>query len=129
VRAVSATTLVVATLGVAGVTNALAASTGSVVSSANGKCLDVTAGSTANGNLPQMWSCSSGPHQTWTHGDDKSLKAWANAWTSRAAPPPTAPPCTCGTASDGPPVIRRAVTLVVSACCIACVPTGSRSAR
>ncbi|MEU8611124.1 RICIN domain-containing protein [Actinoplanes sp. NPDC048791] len=74
VLAVSVTALVVGVLGVAGVTNALAATTGSVVSSANGKCLDVTNGSTANGNLPQMWSCASGPNQTWTYGDDKSLK-------------------------------------------------------
>ncbi|WP_433717637.1 ricin-type beta-trefoil lectin domain protein [Actinoplanes sp. CA-051413] len=74
VLAVSVTALVVGVLGVAGITNALAATTGSVVSSANGKCLDVTNGSTANGNLPQMWSCVSGPNQTWTYGDDKSLK-------------------------------------------------------
>jgi hypothetical protein len=74
ILAVSVTTLVVAVLGVAGVTNALAATTGTIVSSANGKCLDVTDGSTANGNLPQMWSCAGGPNQTWTYGDDKSLK-------------------------------------------------------
>ncbi|MEV4348826.1 RICIN domain-containing protein [Actinoplanes sp. NPDC049596] len=66
--------LVVAGLGVAGVTNALAASTGTVVSSANGKCLDVTNGSTANGNQPQMWSCSAGPNQTWTFADDGSVR-------------------------------------------------------
>ncbi|GAA3953686.1 RICIN domain-containing protein [Actinoplanes auranticolor] len=74
VLAVSVTALVVGVLGVVGVTNALAATTGSVVSSANGKCLDVTNGSTTNGNLPQMWACASGPNQTWTYGDDKSLK-------------------------------------------------------
>ncbi|GIE48914.1 hypothetical protein Ani05nite_24480 [Amorphoplanes nipponensis] len=74
VLAVSVTTLTVAALGAAGITNALAATTGTVVSSANGKCLDVTDGSTANGNLPQMWSCSAGPNQTWTYGDDQSLR-------------------------------------------------------
>ncbi|GAA2587922.1 RICIN domain-containing protein [Winogradskya consettensis] len=67
--------VVVGGLGIAGVTSALAATTGSVVSSANGKCLDVTDGSTANGNLPQTWACSTGPNQTWTYGDDLSLKA------------------------------------------------------
>ena len=72
--AVLVTTAVVGVLGVAGMTNALAATTGTVVSSANGKCLDVTNGSTANGNLPQMWSCVGGPNQTWTYGDDMSLK-------------------------------------------------------
>jgi hypothetical protein len=65
---------VVVGLGIAGITNALAATTGAVVSSANGKCLDVTNGSTANGNLPQMWTCASGPNQTWTFGDDGSVK-------------------------------------------------------
>jgi hypothetical protein len=74
IRAVLVCTLVVAALGVVGVTKAMAATTGAVVSSANGKCLDVTNGSTANGNLPQMWTCAAGPNQTWTYGDDKSLK-------------------------------------------------------
>ncbi|GID92004.1 ricin-type beta-trefoil lectin domain protein [Amorphoplanes digitatis] len=71
VAAVLVSALVVVTLGV---TQAEAATTGTVVSSANGKCLDVTNGSTANGNLPQMWTCVAGPNQTWTHGDDKSLR-------------------------------------------------------
>ncbi|AGL17783.1 RICIN domain-containing protein [Actinoplanes sp. N902-109] len=66
--------VVVGGLGIAGITNALAATTGTVVSSANGKCLDVTDGSTANGTLPQMWTCSPGPNQSWTYGDDHSLK-------------------------------------------------------
>jgi len=72
--AVLGTTLVAGVLGFAVVTDALAATTGSVVSSANGKCLDVTNGSTANGNPAQMWSCAGGPNQTWTYGDDLSLK-------------------------------------------------------
>ncbi|XVU22215.1 ricin-type beta-trefoil lectin domain protein [Actinoplanes sp. CA-054009] len=66
--------VVVAGVGVAGVTAASAASTGTVVSAANGKCLDVTDGSTANGNQPQMWACSSGPNQTWTFADDGSVR-------------------------------------------------------
>ncbi len=65
---------VVVALGVLGVTNAFAATTGSVTSVANGKCLDVTNGSTANGNLPQMWSCASGPNQSWTFADDGSVR-------------------------------------------------------
>ncbi|GAA0472146.1 hypothetical protein Ade02nite_51760 [Paractinoplanes deccanensis] len=66
--------VVVAGLGAVGVTEALAATTGTLVSSANGKCLDVTDGSTANGNQPQMWSCSAGPNQTWTFADDGSVR-------------------------------------------------------
>jgi hypothetical protein len=36
-------------------------------------CLDVTNGSTANGNKLQVWSCTGGPNQQWyyTAGDDK----------------------------------------------------------
>ena len=48
---------VVATMGILGITNASAASAGTLVSSLNGKCLDVTNGSTANGNQPQLWDC------------------------------------------------------------------------
>jgi glucosylceramidase len=40
-----------------------------------GKCLDVSNGSTANGNLPQMWTCTSGPNQTWTLGTDGTVRA------------------------------------------------------
>ena len=58
-----------------GVTNALAASAGPIVSSLNGKCLDLTDGSTANGNPPQLWSCVSGSaNQTWTVADNGSIQ-------------------------------------------------------
>ena len=40
-----------------------------------GKCLDVTDGSTANGNQPQLWSCTSGPNQQWTIGADGTIRA------------------------------------------------------
>jgi glucosylceramidase len=39
-----------------------------------GKCLDVTDGSTANGNQPQLWDCFSGPNQTWTLGTDGTVR-------------------------------------------------------
>ncbi|GGM85794.1 glucosylceramidase [Lentzea pudingi] len=39
-----------------------------------GKCLDVTNGSTTNGNLPQLWSCFGGPNQTWTLGTDGTVR-------------------------------------------------------
>ncbi|MGX6606437.1 ricin-type beta-trefoil lectin domain protein [Micromonosporaceae bacterium Da 78-11] len=67
-------TVVVGGLGIAGITNALAASSGTIVSSANSKCLDVTNGSTANGNQPQMWSCAAGPNQNWTLADNGSVQ-------------------------------------------------------
>ncbi|MEU8612638.1 lectin [Actinoplanes sp. NPDC048791] len=44
------------------------------VTSANGKCLDVTDGSTANGNLPQMWACTAGPNQRWTVAADGTIR-------------------------------------------------------
>ncbi|MFG1609598.1 ricin-type beta-trefoil lectin domain protein [Actinoplanes sp. NPDC049265] len=45
------------------------------ISGLGGKCLDVTGGSTANGNPPQIWSCTSGPNQTWTVGTDGTVRA------------------------------------------------------
>ncbi|TDV56558.1 ricin-type beta-trefoil lectin domain protein [Actinophytocola oryzae] len=39
-----------------------------------GKCLDVTNGSTTNGNLPQLWTCSSGPNQQWTLATDGTVR-------------------------------------------------------
>jgi glucosylceramidase len=45
------------------------------VTGLGGKCLDVTNGSTTNGNPPQLWSCTSGPNQTWTLGTDGTVRA------------------------------------------------------
>src|SRR5689334_5546987 len=68
-------TVVVGALGLVGITSAFAASSGTLVSSLNGKCLDVTDGSTANGNQPQMWSCTSGnQNQQWTFTDNGSVQ-------------------------------------------------------
>ncbi|MGW6929003.1 ricin-type beta-trefoil lectin domain protein [Lentzea sp. NPDC054927] len=39
-----------------------------------GKCLDVTNGSTTNGNLPQLWTCFGGPNQTWTLATDGTVR-------------------------------------------------------
>jgi glucosylceramidase len=52
-----------------------AGGTGAIVSRANNKCLDVTDGSTADGNPAQMWACSSGPNQAWTRGAGGTLQA------------------------------------------------------
>jgi glucosylceramidase len=34
----------------------------------------VTGGSTTNGNLPQIWSCATGPNQQWTLGTDGTVR-------------------------------------------------------
>jgi hypothetical protein len=66
---------VVATMGILGITNASAASAGALVSSLNSKCLDLTNGSTANGNQPQLWTCYAGSaNQTWTLADNGSVQ-------------------------------------------------------
>jgi len=40
-----------------------------------GKCLDVTGGSTANGNQPQLWDCAAGnTNQQWTIGTDGTIR-------------------------------------------------------
>ncbi|GAA2577999.1 ricin-type beta-trefoil lectin domain protein [Winogradskya consettensis] len=49
--------------------------TGGAITSNLGTCLDVTDGSTANGNSPQMWSCTAGPNQSWTVGADGTVRA------------------------------------------------------
>lgn len=62
-------------LGVVASPGATAASTGTIVGSASGRCLDVTEGSTANGNRPQVWDCTSNnANQTWTFADDGSVR-------------------------------------------------------
>jgi glucosylceramidase len=34
----------------------------------------VTDGSTTNGNLPQLWTCTGGPNQSWTAGTDTTIR-------------------------------------------------------
>ncbi|MET3428115.1 hypothetical protein BJ973_007327 [Actinoplanes tereljensis] len=66
---------VVATMGIVGITTASAASAGTLVSSLNSKCLDVTGGSTTNGNQPQLWDCVAGSaNQQWTFADNGSVQ-------------------------------------------------------
>ena len=51
---------------------------GPIVAGDNGaKCVDDSAGSTANGNKIQMWDCQSGnPNQQWTVGSDGTLRVF-----------------------------------------------------
>jgi hypothetical protein len=73
--AIATSAAVVGTLGVLGISNAFAASSGTIVSSLDGKCLDVTDGSTANGNQPQLWDCTAGSsNQQWTLADNGSVQ-------------------------------------------------------
>lgn len=59
-----------------GTGTAQAAVPGPLTNTGNGKCLDVTDGSTADGTPAQMWDCVPGSsHQTWTLGDDGSVTA------------------------------------------------------
>ncbi|MFI5910671.1 ricin-type beta-trefoil lectin domain protein [Dactylosporangium sp. NPDC051541] len=73
--AIAVTAATVGTVSAVAMTTASAASTGQITSSANGKCLDVTNGSTADGNQPQMWTCYTGSaNQTWTLADNGSVQ-------------------------------------------------------
>src|SRR4051794_33285473 len=73
--AIAVTAATVAGIGAVAMTTASAASTGQITSSANGKCLDVTDGSTADGNQPQMWTCYAGSaNQAWTFADNGSVQ-------------------------------------------------------
>jgi glucosylceramidase len=48
---------------------------GGTITGLGGKCLDVTGGSTANGNLPQLWTCVAGSaNQQWTRNADGTVR-------------------------------------------------------
>jgi len=51
------------TIGLGGAQLVAAKST--IVNAANGKCLDMTNGSTSNGAQPQIWTCNDNPQQFW----------------------------------------------------------------
>jgi hypothetical protein len=73
--AIATSAAVIGTLGVLGISSAFAASAGTIVSSLDSKCLDVTGGSTANGNQPQLWDCVAGSaNQQWTLADNGSVQ-------------------------------------------------------
>ncbi|GHJ37785.1 ricin-type beta-trefoil lectin domain protein [Streptomyces sp. TS71-3] len=70
----SAVFLAAGLLGAVGGGTAAAAAS-EISNQGNGKCLDVTNGSTADGTPAQTWSCNGGPNQTWTQNSDGSLTA------------------------------------------------------
>ncbi|MET8150696.1 ricin-type beta-trefoil lectin domain protein [Actinoplanes sp. NPDC049668] len=63
------------TPGSGGPTTPPGGGSGPIVSAANNKCLDVTDGSTADGNQPQMWTCYAGSaNQTWQRASDGTVR-------------------------------------------------------
>ncbi|BBH68390.1 hypothetical protein ACTI_50750 [Actinoplanes sp. OR16] len=76
ILAVAASTALVAGLGVAGATQALAASAGSLVGAGSGKCLDVANNSTADGAAIHIWTCySTVASQQWTLADNGQVQS------------------------------------------------------
>nr|WP_296069057.1 ricin-type beta-trefoil lectin domain protein [uncultured Actinoplanes sp.] len=72
---VALSVLIIGAAGVGLAPAASAASSGTLVSSLNGKCLDLTDGSTANGTQPQLWDCTANnTNQVWTVADNGSLQ-------------------------------------------------------
>jgi hypothetical protein len=72
--ALVAAAAVVAALGVAGLTNALAATAGPITGIA-GKCVDVAGANSANGTAVQLYTCNGTGAQQWTVESDGSLRA------------------------------------------------------
>ncbi len=73
--AVLCSTAVVGTLGVLGVTSALAATAGPI-KGLGGKCVDVVAASSANGTAVDLYDCNGTGAQTWTTGNsDNTITA------------------------------------------------------
>ncbi|MGC4888190.1 ricin-type beta-trefoil lectin domain protein [Micromonospora sp. DT227] len=74
--AVAAVLGAVGAVAVLAPTGAYAASTGSLVSAANGKCLDVANNSTSDGATVHMWTCyPTVASQKWTLADDGSVRS------------------------------------------------------
>jgi hypothetical protein len=84
ILAIVTSTAVVGTLGVVGITNALAATAGPITGLA-GKCVDVAAASSANGAHVQLYDCNGTGAQNWTIADDGSLQALGKCMDVTAA--------------------------------------------
>jgi hypothetical protein len=84
ILAIVTSAAVVGTLGVLGITNALAATAGPITGLA-GKCIDVAAASSANGAHVQLYDCNGTGAQTWTVADDGSLQALGKCMDVTAA--------------------------------------------
>jgi Ricin-type beta-trefoil lectin domain/Glycosyl hydrolases family 18 len=82
--AVVTSAAVVGTLGVLGITNAMAATAGPITG-LGGKCVDIAAASTANGAHVQLYDCNGTSAQNWTVGDDGTVKALGKCMDVTAA--------------------------------------------
>src|ERR1044071_876610 len=71
-------------LGIAGVTTALAASSGTITGY-GGKCVDVAGASTANGTKIQLYTCNGTNAQQWTLADNGSIQALGKCMDVTAA--------------------------------------------
>ncbi|MCM2416445.1 RICIN domain-containing protein [Streptomyces sp. RKAG290] len=80
---------------------------------ANGLCLDVTGGSTANGTLVGLWTCNGGANQQWQSSNGSLVNPCpASAWTIRASTSPTehsstSGPVTVAPTSAGTPFLKK----------------------
>ena len=72
--AVAVSASVVGSLGVLGITNAMAAAAGPI-KGLGGKCVDIASASSANGTGVQLYDCNGSGAQNWTVGDDGTIKA------------------------------------------------------
>ncbi|MCW6008235.1 RICIN domain-containing protein [Micromonospora sp. CPCC 205371] len=52
--------------------------TGQIVGGQSGRCVDVPNSTTANGTQVQLWDCSGGTNQRWTHTAGKQLTVYGN---------------------------------------------------
>jgi hypothetical protein len=85
ILAVSITAVVVGTLGVVGMTSAMAATAGPITG-LGGKCVDVAAASNANGTAVQLYDCNGSGAQSWTTGNsDNSIQALGKCMDVAAA--------------------------------------------
>ena len=65
IAAIAGTAATVLAVGIIGITNAQAATTGAITGY-GGKCVDVAAASSANGTKIQLYTCNGTNAQTWT---------------------------------------------------------------
>jgi hypothetical protein len=82
--AVVTSAAVVGTLGVLGITSAMAATAGPI-KGLGGKCIDVAAASSANGAHVQLYDCNGTSAQNWTVGDDGTIRALGKCMDVTAA--------------------------------------------
>ena len=79
--AIASSVAVVGTLGVIGITNALAGTAGTITG-LGGKCVDVAGAATADGTRVQLYDCNGTGAQKWTLADDGTVRALGKCLTA-----------------------------------------------